>query len=111
MLRAVPTHVLRGDPRPAVVADLVARMAPVIEPYVDEPRATQADLLYAHKSTGHFGAYATASGAFLDVALPFYTRESFTAAFSANPRHRFGHRLYRRLIPPIGPGVAPPATP
>jgi hypothetical protein len=106
MMRATPTHVFARDPMPAVTADLRARMEPVIEPYLDAPRATQAEILYAHKSTGHFGAYAAAGGAHLDVLLPFYTRASFTAAFSTSPSHRLGHRLYRRMIDRLDPTIA-----
>lgn len=106
MLRAVPTTVFAGDPRPEVVADLRARMEPVVAPYAGEPRAVQADLLYMHKCTGHFGAYAAAAAGHVDVHLPFYTRASFTAAFSTNPRHRFGHRFYRRLIDRLDPTIA-----
>ncbi len=106
MLRAVSVRVFAQDPRPEVVADLRARMEPVIEPYLDEPRAVQADALYMHKSTGHFGAFASAEAARIDVLLPFYTRASFTAAFSTNPRYRFGHRFYRRLIDRLDPRIA-----
>jgi hypothetical protein len=106
MLRAVPTRVFVRDPRPEVVADLRARMEPVIEPYLDEPRAVQADALYLHKCTGHFGAYGAAAMSHIDAMLPFYTRASFTAAFSTNPRHRFGHRFYRRLMDRLDPRIA-----
>ena len=106
MMRAVPTAVFARDPTPDVVMDLRERMRPVIEPYLDEPRATQADILYAHKSTGHFGAYAAAAAAHLDLVLPFYTRPSFTAAVSTHPRHRFGHRLYRRMIDRLDSEIA-----
>ena len=86
MVRAVPTRVFARDPRPEVVADLRARMGPVIEPYLDEARAVQADALYMHKSTGHFGAYCAAAASHLEAVLPFYTRASFTAAFSTPTR-------------------------
>ena len=106
MLRAVSVEVFARDPRREVVADLRARIEPVIEPYLDDPRAVQADALYLHKSTGHFGAYASAGACYVDVLLPFYTRASFTAAFSTNPRHRSGHRFYRRLIDRLDPRIA-----
>ena len=106
MLQAIPTQVFAGDPRREVVSDLRARMETVIEPYLGEVRAVQADALYLHKCTGHFGAYASAGCAEIDVLLPFYTRGSFVAAFSTDPRHRLGHRFYRRLIDRLDPRVA-----
>jgi hypothetical protein len=106
MLRGVRTRVFTRDPMPEVVADLRTRMEPVIEPYVDEPRAVQADVLHMHKSTGHFGAYTSAATAHVDGLLPFYTRARFTTVFSTNPRHRFGHRFYRRLIYRLDPKIA-----
>jgi hypothetical protein len=106
MLRAISVQVFARDPRREVVADLRARMEPVIEPYLHELRAVQADALYLHKSTGHFGAYVSAGASSVDLLLPFYTRASFTAAFSTNPRHRFGHRFYKRLIERVDPTIA-----
>jgi len=106
MLRAVSMRVFAGDPMPQVTSDLRRRMQPIVEPYQDEPRSVQADLLYLHKSTGHFGAYASAAAGYVDLLLPFYTRASFTAAFSTNPRYRFGHRFYRRLIERLDPALA-----
>ena len=106
MLNAMGTDVFVRDPTPDVAADLSERMETALEPYLDQPRAVQADYLYAHKVTGHFGAFAAAGGAELDVLLPFYTRTSFSTAFSVDPRHRHGHRLYRRLIERLDPRLA-----
>ena len=114
----VSTSVLTHDPTPEVMADLRARMEPVIEPYLDEPRAVQADVLYMCKDTGHFGAFASAAAGRVDLLLPFYSRGSITTAVSVNPRYRFGRGLSRRLIERLDPSVAAiptnegaPATP
>lgn len=106
MLRPVCTRVFAHDPTPEILADLRTRMELVIDPYLDELRAVQADILYLHKCTGHFGAYTSAAATHLDGLLPLYTRASFTSVFSTNPRHRFGHRLYRRLIYRLDPEIA-----
>jgi hypothetical protein len=98
--------VFARDPRPEVIADLRARMERVIEPYLGQPRTLQADVLYMYKLTGHFGAYASAAAAHVDLMMPFYSRASFGTVISTNPRYRFGKQFYRRLIERLDPAVA-----
>jgi hypothetical protein len=69
-----------------------------IEPYADEPNTTKLDMLYAYKSTGHFGSYRSAAAAFLDAQLPFYSKAIFVAATSSDFRFRNNHRLARHMI-------------
>lgn len=104
--RPEPSSVFAHDPRPEVVADLRSRMERVIEPYLDEPHTVQTDILYKYKLTGHFGAYATAAAAHVDVMMPFYSRTSFNTVISTNPHYRFGKQFYRRMIERLDPDVA-----
>jgi hypothetical protein len=80
------------------------------EPYSDQPNTTQLDAIYAYKSTGHFGAYRSASAAHLRAEIPCYYREVFSAAFSAHHRWRNAHRLHRALIERLQPRMAAVAT-
>lgn len=77
-----------------------------VEPYTDELNTTQLDLIYAYKTTGHFGAYRAASAAHVRQELPCYYRDVFTAAFSANHRWRNAHRLHRALVERLAPEMA-----
>lgn len=110
MLKPVATDVFAEDPTPAVRDNLRDRMAAYGEPYSSHLNTTQLDMLYAYKSTGHFGAYASAAGGSLTYELPFYFKPVFTAAFSTNYRHRNAHRLMRRLIEELDPRIAAVAT-
>jgi hypothetical protein len=74
--------------------------------YAGEPNTTKLDAIYAYKSTGHFGAYRSASEAFVRQEIPFYYRDVFTACFSAHHRWRNGHRLQRAMIERLDPAVA-----
>ncbi len=104
--RPEPSTVFAHNPRAEVIADLRARMERVIEPYLDEPHTVQTDVLYKYKLTGHFGAYATAAAAHVDLMMPFYSRASYNTVISINPRHRFGKQFYRRMIERLDPRVA-----
>lgn len=86
--------------------DFRRRMMARVAPYSGARNTTQLDVLQAYKTTGHFGAYQAAAGAFVLSALPFYTKPVFTAAFSTDYRHRNHHRLMRHMIWRLDPGVA-----
>jgi hypothetical protein len=72
----------------------------------DEPNTTQLDLIYAYKSTGHFGAYRSASEASVCTEMPFYYRDVFTATFSAHHHWRNWHRLQKGMIHRLSPAMA-----
>ena len=108
MLALKPTDasVLAGDPRREVRADIAARCAAWIAPYADELNTTQLELLYAYKSTGHFGAYRSADDGVLTAELPFYAKPVLSTAISISHRHRNGHRLMRAMAAALSPEVA-----
>jgi asparagine synthase (glutamine-hydrolysing) len=106
MIKPVNRSVLAGNPLPEVREDMRRRLAAWIEPYSGELNTTQLDLLYAYKSTGHFGAYRSADDGLLAAQLPFYFRPVFEAAFSTDYRHRNGHRLMRHMTERLDPSVA-----
>jgi hypothetical protein len=106
MIKPVDRSVLAGDPLPDVREDMRQRLAAWAEPYSGELNTTQLDLLYAYKSTGHFGAYRSADDGWMTAQLPFYFRPVFETAFSTDYRHRNGHRLMRHMIERLDPAVA-----
>ncbi|MGY1671028.1 hypothetical protein [Geodermatophilus sp. SYSU D00710] len=106
MIKPVDRSVLAGDPLPEVREDMRGRLARWAEPYAGELNTTQLDLLYAYKSTGHFGAYRSADDGWLTAQLPFYFRPVFEVAFSTDHRHRNGHRLMRHMVERLDPVVA-----
>ena len=81
-----------------------------IEPYADELNTTQLDLVFAYRSTGHFGAYHSADYAHVQARLPFYLRDVFTSVFSTNHRYRENHRLMRHAIERVHPRAAAVTT-
>jgi hypothetical protein len=81
-----------------------------IEPYSDELNTVKLDMLYAYKSTGHFGGYRSAAMAFLNAQLPFYSKPIFTSVTSTAFRYRNNHRLARHLIARLNPVAAAMAT-
>ncbi len=106
MIKPCDQTVLRGNPIHAVRDDFANRLARWIEPYADEPNTTQLDMLYAYKSTGHFGAYRAADEAFLRPLIPFYLKDVFRAAVSVDYRYRNNHRLMRHIIQRLSPDIA-----
>ena len=106
MIKPVDRCVLAGEPLAAVREDMRQRLSGWIAPYAGELNTTQLDLLYAYKSTGHFGAYRSADDGWLTAQLPFYFRPVFETAFSTDHRHRNGHRLMRHMIERLDPAVA-----
>jgi hypothetical protein len=98
LLPPLTAPIFRRDRTADVRAELRRRMQAWVEPYTDEPNTFQLDLLYAFKSTGHFGAYRSAAEAFVDAQLPFYFKPIFTAVTSTNFRFRNNHRLQRHVI-------------
>jgi Glutamine amidotransferase domain len=106
----VDSSIFAEDPVPETRADFRERMIAWVEPYADEPNTTQLDILFAYKSTGHFGAYLCADAAVMRAEVPFYLKPVFAAAFSINHRYRNGHRLMRRMIDRLDPAIAAIAT-
>jgi hypothetical protein len=106
MLSPVDPAIFSKDPTPAVHAGLKRRMSAWIEPYADELNTVKLDMLYAYKSTGHFGSYRSAAAAFLDAELPFYSKPVFVAATSSNFRFRNHHRLARQIVSMLDPRIA-----
>jgi asparagine synthase (glutamine-hydrolysing) len=96
----------RRDPSPTVAADMRAELEARVAPFAGTPNTFQGDLLYAFKSTGHFGAFQAAAGADVRVELPFYERGLFDTAISVDPRHRGRHRLMRSMIGRLDPAIA-----
>jgi hypothetical protein len=76
VLPPLAAPIFQTDRSGEVRAELRRRMQAWVAPYADEPNTFQLDLLYAFKSTGHFGAYRSAAAAFLDAQLPFYFSRS-----------------------------------
>jgi hypothetical protein len=118
LLYPMDTSLFMRDPTNEVRADIAARMLAWVSPFSLERTATQLDLMYAYKSTGHFGAYLSAAGAFMEPQLPFYFRPVFLSAFSVDPRLRNYHRLNRKIIAALDGRIAAvetviggPATP
>jgi hypothetical protein len=106
LLHPMNTDIFASDPTPEVRDDFRERMVRRAEPYSGEPNTTQLDVMYAYKVMGHFGAYLSADGAFLQSRLPFYFRPTFGAAFSTSHRHRDNHRLMRYMINRLDPKLA-----
>jgi hypothetical protein len=98
--------IFRTDRSEEVRAELRRRMQAWLEPYADEPNTFQLDLLYTYRTVGHFGAYRSAAGAFLDAQLPFYFKPIFTAVTSTNFRFRNHSRLQRQMIAGLDQNVA-----
>jgi hypothetical protein len=104
------TGLFAADPTQAVRDDFEKRMSSWAEPYADEPNTTQLDVMYAYKMTGHFGAYLSADGGFLDSELPFYFKPIFGAAFSSQQDHRDSHKLMRHMMWRLDPRLASIST-
>lgn len=96
----------REDPTPAAKATLEAELRNRVEPFAGTPNTFQDDLLYALKSSGHFGAYQAAAGAWVHMEIPFYLPSVFATTISAAPRHRNFHRLMREMMRRLDPAVA-----
>lgn len=110
MLRPSNTSLFVHDPTPEIRDDLRRRLKAFAAPYADQPNTVQADILYAYKGMGHFGAYAAADAAYLTAEVPFYLKDVFTAAFSTNFRYRNGHKLFRHLMHRLDPRLAAVGT-
>jgi hypothetical protein len=117
-LKPVDHSVLQPGARALVREDFRERFSARLEPYRDALNTTQSEMLYAYKSTGHFGAYRSSDGAFLTAELPFYFKPIFSTAFSLHHKHRNRHLLMRHMIARLNPRVADvrttrggPATP
>jgi hypothetical protein len=106
LLHPLDTSLFVNDPTDEVQADFSRRMMAWASPYSAELNTTQLDVMYAYKVTGHFGAYLSAAGAFVEAQLPFYWRPVFSAAFSTNYRYRNNHRLMRHMIATLDPRIA-----
>lgn len=105
-LTPIDFGVLRESPRPQVeryMRDVLARYA---SPYATELNTTQLDAIYLYRAVGHFGAYRSASEAYVRTEIPAYYKEIFNSAFSAHYRHRNGHKLHRAIIEKINPAMS-----
>jgi hypothetical protein len=94
------------DPTPRVAAAARRELERRAEPFSTLPNTFQCDLLYAFKSTGHFGAYQACAGGSIHMELPFYLKSVFTTAISISPRHRNFHRLMREMMSRLDPAIA-----
>jgi hypothetical protein len=106
LLHPMDMSVLVEDPTDEVRSDLEERMVAWASPYASERNTTQLDVMYAYKITGHFGAYLSAAGAYIEPQLPFYFRPVFVGAFSTDYRHRNNHRLMRHMIAALDERIA-----
>jgi len=106
LLIPVDLSALREDPTAAVRANLKAELEARAAPFAAHPNTFQDDLLYAFKSTGHFGAYQAAAGASVHMEMPLYLRPAFEATLSARPRNRNLHRLQREMMRQLDPAIA-----
>ncbi len=105
-LHPVDLEILRYDPGAEVEAYFRQQLSERVRPYTDELNTTKLDVIYAYKSTGHFGAYRSASEGVIRQEIPFYYRDFFNACFSAHFRWRNGHRLQRAMIERVNRRVA-----
>jgi hypothetical protein len=105
-LRPVDVTMLRTDPTAEADAYCRSVLGAHARAFSGELNTTQLDVIYALKSTGHFGAYRSAGEAFVRSEIPFYYRDFFNACFSAHHRWRNGHRLQRAMIERLDAGVA-----
>jgi len=106
MLKPISTAAFANDPTPTVREDLRQRVATAAAPYSSHLNTVQLDMMYAYKSTGHFGAYLSAARATVAVELPYYLKRVFSVAFSTSFRHRNAHRLMQHLIVALDPRLA-----
>ena len=106
MLKPISTGAFAKDPTPDVREDLRERVVTAAAPYSSHLNTVQLDMMYAYKSTGHFGAYLSAARGALMVELPYYLKRVFTTAFSTSFRHRNAHRLMRHMIVALDPRLA-----
>jgi hypothetical protein len=105
-MKPVNESVLAPGLSAGVRRHLMAQFARWLEPWAGELNTTQLDVLYAYKSTGHFGAYRNADDHALPALLPFYLKDVFDTAFSIAAQHRNGHRLMREMVTRLDPGAA-----
>lgn len=112
MRSLTPNHfeVLREDPRPLVETYMRDILASYSAAYAGELNTTQLDVIYLYRAVGHFGAYRSASEAYVRTEIPAYYKDIFNAAFSAHHRHRNGHKLHRAVIERINPAMSAVAT-
>lgn len=102
----VDLSVFRRDPTAAVSAALREEMEARVAPFAGSSNTFQSDLLYALKSSGHFGAYQAAAGAWIHMELPLYLKQPFTTVISVAPRHRNFHRMLREMMQRLDPEIA-----
>jgi hypothetical protein len=95
--------VLRADPSAAVEAYMRAGLMRHARTLAGELNTSQLDAMYIYRTTGHFGAYRSASEAYVRTEIPAYYTDVFTAGFSAHHRFRNRHRLHRAIIACLHP--------
>lgn len=104
-LTPMDLSVLRSDPSDRVEKYMRESLTGYASFLAGELNTTQLDAVYVYRTVGHFGAYRSASEAFVRSELPFYYKRIFTAGFSAHHRLRNGHRLHRAVIGRINPTI------
>ncbi|HEV7562054.1 MAG TPA: hypothetical protein VGO24_01000 [Solirubrobacterales bacterium] len=106
LLGPLDLSVFRQDPTRAAAATLREELEHRAEPFAELPNTFQGDVVYAYKSTGHFGAYQAAADAWIHMELPFYLKAVWTTTTSTSPRHRNFHRLMREMMRRLDPTIA-----
>jgi hypothetical protein len=106
LLSANDLSVFREDPTPSVRANLREELEARAAPFSACSNTFQGDVIYAFKSTGHFGAYQAAAGAWVHMEMPLYLRPAFEATVSSRPRNRNFHRLQREMMRQLDPALA-----
>jgi Glutamine amidotransferase domain len=106
LLGPLDLSVFAGDPTAAAAARLVEELEHRTEPFAAMPNTFQGDVVYAYKSTGHFGAYQAAADGWVHMELPFYLSSLWTTTTSISPRHRNFHRLMRETMSLLDPTIA-----
>ena len=106
LLGPLDLSVFRQDPTDAAATTLREELEHRAEPFSALPNTFQGDVVYAYKSTGHFGAYQAAADAWIHMELPFYLKSVWTTTTSTSPRHRNFHRLMREMMRRLDPTIA-----
>jgi hypothetical protein len=106
LLGPLDLSVFEQDPTAEATANLCEELESRAEPFAAMPNTFQGDVIYAYKSTGHFGAYQAAADAWVHMELPFYLKSVWATTTSTAPRHRNFHRLMREMMRQLDPEIA-----
>ncbi|HUC00290.1 MAG TPA: hypothetical protein VMS11_10730 [Solirubrobacterales bacterium] len=97
---------LRRDPTAAAEAQLLPELEQQAAPFSSQPTTFQCDVLYAFKSSGHFGAYQSSAGRWVQMEMPLYLKPGLLGAISTAPGERGFHRLMREMMRYLDPRIA-----